>query len=374
MTAVSQPPEERAPGSWVPPGDAAGWGPLPSPAVDPRWAPASGSPPAVTPGLVPLRPLGVGEILDGAIGAIRTNPRTMLGLSAVVVVASSLLQFLGLWLLMGDVASAASTVGSDPSVRQLLLAVGDSAALYLATVVVQWLATTVLGGVLAVAVGRGVLGQSPSAGEAWAAVRPVVGRLLGLTVVVGLALLSPVVLVTAVVTLLGAAGAPGAVLLLVGGPLALAVLPLVAWLYVRWALAAPALVLESSGGTRRVGILAAMSRSTALVRGAWWRTFGLLLLVALLAAVVTGVVSAPFQLGSLLIPGSDDDVTVLAVQTAGALAASLLVTPFQAAALTLLYVDRRIRREGLDIELARAAGVQRPARGGGPSGAGGPDW
>ena len=49
------------------------------------WAP----PPVVKPGVIPLRPLGVGEILDGAVTTIRRNPAPMLGLSAIVAVITS---------------------------------------------------------------------------------------------------------------------------------------------------------------------------------------------------------------------------------------------------------------------------------------------
>ncbi len=39
------------------------------------------------------------------------------------------------------------------------------------------------------------------------------------------------------------------------------------------------------------------------------------------------------------------------------LVSSIVVIPFSAGIVSLLYIDRRIRREALDIELARAAGV-----------------
>ena len=44
---------------------------------------------APKPGVIPLRPLGVGEILDGAISYIRANPGVTLGLSAVVITLTS---------------------------------------------------------------------------------------------------------------------------------------------------------------------------------------------------------------------------------------------------------------------------------------------
>ena len=40
--------------------------------------------------MIPLRPLGVGEILDGAFASIRRNPRTILGISAVIITISAI--------------------------------------------------------------------------------------------------------------------------------------------------------------------------------------------------------------------------------------------------------------------------------------------
>ncbi|MCA1657577.1 MAG: hypothetical protein LC713_07725, partial [Actinobacteria bacterium] len=56
----------------------------------PPGAPAYGSyagfvDPAPVPGPVPLRPLGVGEMLDGALSIIRRHPRITIGLAAVIV-------------------------------------------------------------------------------------------------------------------------------------------------------------------------------------------------------------------------------------------------------------------------------------------------
>src|SRR5690348_11576413 len=48
-------------------------------------------PPAPRPGCVPLRPLGVSDILDGSFTMIRRNPKVTLGLSAVVAAAQVLL-------------------------------------------------------------------------------------------------------------------------------------------------------------------------------------------------------------------------------------------------------------------------------------------
>src|SRR5690625_3944619 len=46
---------------------------------------AMAPPIAAQPGIIPLRPLTLGEIYDGAFRAVRTNPGVMFGLAAVIV-------------------------------------------------------------------------------------------------------------------------------------------------------------------------------------------------------------------------------------------------------------------------------------------------
>src|SRR5207342_1500510 len=70
-------------------------------------------PPAPKPGVIPLRPLSVGEILDGAIQCVRANPKIMLGLSATVVTVSQLLSF-GLTVLFAQDLSALDSETASP--------------------------------------------------------------------------------------------------------------------------------------------------------------------------------------------------------------------------------------------------------------------
>jgi hypothetical protein len=56
-----------------------------------QWGPPQMPPAAAKPGVIPLRPLGLGEILDGAISYIRANPIATLGLSAAVITATQLI-------------------------------------------------------------------------------------------------------------------------------------------------------------------------------------------------------------------------------------------------------------------------------------------
>lgn len=122
-------------------------------------------------------------------------------------------------------------------------------------------------------------------------------------------------------------------------------------------LATPAYVLE--GG----GIRAAMRRSRELVRGSWWRVLWVLLLAAVVTSIVSGVILfVPLTLvGASAGPGfvdtgGDLSTGTLVVVTLASIVAGTIVQPVQAGVTALLYVDRRMRKEGLDVALARAAG------------------
>ena len=46
---------------------------------------------ALQPGVIPLRPLTLGDIFNGAIRYIRTNPKATLGLTTAVVVITQII-------------------------------------------------------------------------------------------------------------------------------------------------------------------------------------------------------------------------------------------------------------------------------------------
>ena len=337
--APEQPPP--APGGWLPPH---GWGPAPTP----------------KPGVIPLRPLGVGELLDGAISTMRANPWPMLGLSAVVALVAQLVQVPIVWLLMRDVGPLAPTSApATPAQQASLLA--STLSTTAITVLVTAVANVLLTGILTVVVSRAVLGEHVSSGQAWGRARPRLPALFGVTVLVVLALAGLAALALAPGVLLAVADAPAAsvaVAFLLGVPLAVVA---TGYLYVAWALAPPAVVLE------RQPVLAALSRSRALVRGAWWRTFGVLVLLNIIAGVIGQILAIPFFIASLaagyVVGGQPEPYGFwpLVVTGVGTVVAAAVTWPFVAGATALLYVDRRIRREGLDLELARAAGVPLPA-------------
>src|SRR5919106_1528699 len=371
----SAPPPETAPPpsqSGPQPGGTAparsGWG---QPA-QPGWSSGTGwgwqQPAAVKPGVIPLRPLGVGEILDGAVTTIRRNPGPMLGLSAIVAIVTQLLG-LGIgWLLFNQTDEVALSSTADPDeVFDALAGFFGAAAV---VVIVTWIATVLLTGILTVVVSRAVLGEHLNVGEAWRAARPRLLKLLLLTLLYSLTWIGPFLVAVGLALAIGAASGDSEV----GGGFAViltvAAIPVAIWLYIRYALSGPSLMLESrpvrGGAPRPVGVIGALRRSAELVRRSWWRVFWILVLVLIIAFLIGQVINVPFGWLPFLVAGDDPSDTAvfgtLVLSALGGIVASTFTAPFTAAATALLYVDRRIRREGLDIELARAAGVTIPGR------------
>ena len=354
-------------GGWTAP---EGWGPPspPQPPAAPGPAPAYGEqPPGYStygyrpeprPGVVPLRPLGLGELLDGAVGVLRRYPRPTLGMSAAVAVVAALVNLVLLLTAFRPFVDVDSTGLENGSTEALEEALGGAAVGGVLAGGITLLSTAVLTGVLTAVVGKAVLGQPFDLAGAWAQVRPLLGRLIGVAFLLALVAAG----IAAVGTFLGVLVIVlgGAVAALLGVPLILGSIAGAVYLYVRLSLAPCALVLE------KVGVRDSLRRSWLLVKGDWWRVFGISLLTFVVAMFVSLVIQAPFELlgyGSLgeLTGGGDALSTrTLILSSLGGIVASTLVEPFTAGVRALLYVDRRMRAEGLDVALTAAAANPTP--------------
>jgi len=351
-----------------------GYAPPPTPWGQPAAAPAWTPPPQ--PGVVPLRPLGLGELLDGSVRSMRHNPRVMFGLSALVAAVTTILSTVAT---IGGLYRFASVLGGGASdaAFQVTPTAGDVSGLVAAFVVpavVQGLTLSVLGGILVLPVSDAVIGRRPATREVlrragWAGV----GRLVLLTVVVAVIFGLVIGVVAGVVAALYVAAVwAGVVATVLAVP---GLLALLVHLWVRFAFAAPALMLE------RLTIRRALSRSWQVSAGSRWRVLGILLLTWVIASATSGVLQVPFSVvGQLLgtaIGGSSGDAftTTLVVSTVvanlGGVLAAAVVSPFRAGVLSLLYIDLRIRREGLDVALTRAAAEDAARQQATPSG---PAW
>ncbi|MFZ3557907.1 MULTISPECIES: glycerophosphoryl diester phosphodiesterase membrane domain-containing protein [unclassified Streptomyces] len=319
-----------------------------------------GKPQAAKPGVIPLRPLGVGEILDGAVSTMRTYWRTVLGISLTVAVVTQLLAVLLQGFVLNDAATTAALDNPDATPRELLSALGSLLIGSALVAVVTLLGTIVATALLTTVTSRAVLGRPVTIGEAWRDARPQILRLLGLTLLLPLIAAAIMLVSVAPGILVSTLGSTegGIALGVVGG---LAGLVVTIWLMVRLSLASPALMLEKQT------VRKAMGRSTKLVRGSWWRVFGITILASLIAAIVSEIILFPFTaiagavsgdgFSSLLDSGGNFGWAFLIITGIGSVVGSTITFPITAGVTVLLYIDQRIRREALDLELARAAGL-----------------
>ncbi|MCV7015094.1 DUF7847 domain-containing protein [Mycolicibacterium madagascariense] len=306
--------------------------------------------PVVRPGVIPLRPLTLSDVFNGAVAYVRANPRATLGLTAIVVVTS---QVVALLFQIGPLTSAdVLAQGRDGQSGFSDSALVGLLASEAASVVTSVLAAIVLSGLLTVVVGRAVFGATIGMGEAWRRARGRLLPLLGVTVLeaAGAALLIAVAvgLVAAVDRIVGDAAA-----FAVGAVLALALVALLVYLYTVLSFAPALVVLE------RIGVLPALARSIALVRHDFWRVFGIRLLAAVAAGIVSFAVTMPFAVvGSVLqLVDESTGAAVAAVVLAGVGSAvgQIVTAPFTAGVVVLLYTDRRIRAEAFDLVLQTGA-------------------
>ncbi len=309
------------------------YGRQPSYAPPPRYG-------APRPGIVPLRPLSLSDIFNGAALYIRANPRATLGMTAIVVVTT---QLISLAASVGPLAAAGRLRTAPPDE----LTGGDVGAWMLSgglAGLVGWLAGILLTGMLTVVVGRAVFGGSIGAGEAWARIR---GRLAALTGLVALEAAGLILLCGGVGVIIGVTAAAGnvAAAVLLGFPLVLMSVAGVIYLYVALSFAPVLIVLE------RMPVTGAMVRSFALARNSFWRILGIRMLTWLVVTLIAGAITVPFQFLGHLIGGSGPELAAATVGAVGAVIGRIITAPFSAGVVVLLYTDRRIRGEAFDLVL-----------------------
>jgi hypothetical protein len=259
----------------------------------------------------------------------------MIGLAALLVTLQEVLAFAA-QVGTGDVPTLFGAFAGSASL-QLVGGIGAIVGLVLSALI-----GAMLTGMIVVVVSDDVLGYRVGAGEVWRRVRPRVPALLAAALIAGVV---PYI---------------GLIFLVLPGAL----------LWGGWALTTPALVIEG------LGPLQAVRRAWRLGFPDFWRVWGIRSLSVLLSFVMQGLVVIPFAaLGALLaaIVGADPSdplpLVALACVVLGSILGGILTQPFLAGVLALLYIDRRMRAEGLDIVMqqqARAARRLGGWAGGGP--------
>lgn len=285
--------------------------PGPSPTAT-ATATSGGAGPAVP---VPLRPMTIPDLLDGGLRAFKLAPATMAAVAAAFVVPTQAL-----------LGFASRGVAEEVSIGQTFddalqatgpgdVDTGVGGDLFVLGLVAQGIALAFVTAAVARLVTGWYTGRVSAAGPL------VVGALRR-----AWPLAAGWVLVHLVEALF-------AVALVVP-----AIVPM-AW----FAVVSPVVACEAVGPVR------ALRRSFQLSRRRFGAVLATCLLTALVHEILTGALSA---LGAVAV--ELDLPAAWAVNTAVAAGALLVTLPFVAGVATLLYLDLRVRGEGLDIELAAA--------------------
>lgn len=355
------------PNSWQPP---AGNQPPPAPPQYGEYAPPGQFPPPTVPtqgwtappkpGLIPLRPLPFGTILGSSFQVMRRNPKPTFGISLLLNAIIYVLTFgvIGAFaaFAIGRVVSATES-DQESIIAGSLFGGGLTLLVPLAASVVL---TALLQGIISLEVSRATVGEKLTTRQLLRLAKGRIGALIGWAFALAGVALVGLILATVIVTLLiafgGTAGLVIGILLAIG--FVLVFIAAYAWIGTKVSLVPSALLIE------RATLRGAIARSWTLTNRSFWKTLGIEWLVALMVGAAAQVVSFPISiifsiLSVVLAPTGDETigiiVTVIGYIVSGAVGVVIgaIGIVMQSAAASLLYIDLRMRKEGLDLDLMR---------------------
>lgn len=353
-----------------PPSPSAPRPPAPGPGRPPGDRQPSGSRP-----VIPLRPLGLGDVLSGAFTVFRRNARVLLLwsvlLSGVLGLLSTLVSTFGQQALQSRMMTAFDGNGGGDTI------VAGSVTLWILLTIglpfLAYLGRGFLVAPVAADTGQRVLGRRATFRGLWALLAgrrwPVVGWMfvqIGAGLVVGIVV---VVVFVAFFAALGAGDASAGWFVLAVFVMVLGLGVVLTWLGIRFAFTVPTIALEGRP------VFAAAAQSWRLTRGAFWRTFGILLLVQVVFGVAASIASAPLTIGAVLVGGVFDPLgqtdassgigggalVLIVIGSLLAIAVQCITDVLSAAVVTFLTIDRRIRTEALDQRIASHLDTGQPA-------------
>ena len=250
---------------------------------------------------IPFRPRSVSELVDASFQVLRASYAQF-----VMLMGLAYVPWLVVIMLTTRSVFAGTSTGAGSVTRSLVMSVGG----------LIWF--SIIDGAMTAAASQGYLGQRVDVGAAFGRAFAKLGALVGVAIVRGV-----IVFI-------------GFVFLLVPGFYFLA----------RYFAAPAAVVLE------RVGMGAALGRSSTLTEGSKWHVLKTLLLVWVIYLVLSFALAA--MVGAVLAGtglGAGDSMRYLSVMQIVSALFTILVYPLVSIVQTLLYYDLRIRKEGYDIEL-----------------------
>ncbi|WZH37170.1 MAG: glycerophosphoryl diester phosphodiesterase membrane domain-containing protein [Microbacterium enclense] len=318
----------------------------------PAWTPAS------RPGIVPLHPFGFGTILGRSFTALRHNPRVLLGFALAVQTVAYLVV---------TVAIAGVALASFSRLDTLVEGTDDYDAVFFGSFALTAVVGLVLGvaagglsvlvqGVVVGEVAHAVVAEKPTLKVVWRRVRPVFWRLIGYAALTFAAAVVVFGILAGIVVAIYPVAIPLAVI--AGVFFALGCIPLYLWLATKLFLVPSVIILEG------VGVRRGIARSWRLTRGRFWSTLGVLVIISFAFSVIAQIISFPLGIlsgavSTIVAPTGASEpggwtafIVVQLLGQAGILLVQSIALVVQSTSAVLVYVDARMRTEGLDHDLA----------------------
>jgi len=295
--------------------------------------------------MIPMRPLGFGEIVDGALQLYRRD----FGLYYLIALVGAFPGYVLLIVSGVDTAALAQTGETDPLAA--LAEMGVFWAVLLVAIAIAWVGTVAVAAAMADRIGQ----RPTSLGSAYKVAFRRLPSAAGATfvaVVISSILLTAVFLASGLVLFAFVqAGSP--VLAILAGLGVLMVVAMVAAV----ALGAtfgilPAVIIE---GRRAMN---ALWRSISLCRGAWLRVTGIMVVAMIINIAPSIGTMALFGMGDLFVSpdalGEISSTRQWLMNTID-LVIGPLTTPFMVGSMMVLFHDRRVRSEAFDLETLAGA-------------------
>lgn len=303
------------------------------------------------PGIIPLRPLNFGDFLTVPFKAMRYNRAVVLGAPLLFTLVSTILVLVTMWLVFTD-----PQLGLLNEIPTMTGISGTSVAMIIVSLFAVLLADVFSSSVIAPGVARAVLGERITIGVAWRQVRRRLGSLL-LLYLASATVLTLLVLISLAPMLISIAG---------GEPdIGVVLLSLLLFLVVM--VPAGMLVTLIQGVARAAIVLEGIKISTALrrvmhlIRGRFWWSILILFVSSILINIVSSVLQYMGQFGFIAVAlMAPENMTVMLISFMVIYGLSyvvslVLIYSYLGSIFALMYIDMRMRREGFDLDLARAA-------------------
>ena len=326
-------PAHETPGYGAPGYGAPGYG-QPNQGYGPGYASAPYRQPLIKPGTMILRPQTASEIVSTSFGTFRFNARTTFAISSIIALLVFVLEYLvqstitdldllttqSTWEIITNYTSF-----SAQGLAGIILLLGAAPLIFVAM--------------------EGVLGRKISAQQAVELTRGNRGSYVLLALLTFL--IPPLITAVSIgIPLLFIDPGLSSIVLFLGISVVLQIaFYLIA---IRFMFAFPIILVEGQK------MRSALSRSWKLTRERFWPLLGTSLLMGLALLAITIAFSMIFGVISGLVIVFESTKLLVLITSVSTALIYLFIAPLTVYALTLMYVDTRIRKEGYDIELAQS--------------------